>query len=95
MPYQSRSFNEDLFLDSKNTQAKMVLGSWKIRGLAQPARFLLEYTSLSYVDRMYEMGDGPEYDKTCWTSVKDLLGFSSFSNFPYLIDGTARITGLP
>lgn len=32
----------------------IALGYWKIRGLAQPLRFLLEYTEHPYENVMYE-----------------------------------------
>ena len=53
----------------------MILGSWQIRGPAQPIRFLLEYIGKPYIDKMYEMGDAPNFDKTKWTSVRNILGF--------------------
>ncbi|XP_030589296.1 glutathione S-transferase Mu 3-like [Archocentrus centrarchus] len=69
----------------------MVLAYWDIRGLAQPARLLLEYTGEEYEDKHYTCGDAPNYDKTCWTSVKDKLGLD-FPNLPYLLDGDRKIT---
>lgn len=69
----------------------MVLAYWDIRGLAQPARLLLEYTGEEYEDKHYSCGDAPNYDKTCWTSVKDKLGLD-FPNLPYLLDGDRKIT---
>uniref|UniRef100_A0A3Q0RAA0 glutathione transferase n=1 Tax=Amphilophus citrinellus TaxID=61819 RepID=A0A3Q0RAA0_AMPCI len=59
--------------------------------LAQPARLLLEYTGEEYEDKHYTCGDAPNYDKTCWTSVKDKLGLD-FPNLPYLLDGDRKIT---
>jgi len=63
----------------------MLLGYWKIRGLAQPLRYLLEYTEHPYQDVMYEQGDAPNYSVECWTSVKNTLGLD-FPSIPYLID---------
>lgn len=46
------------------------LGYWKIRGLAQPIRFLLEYVEHPWEDVLYEQGDAPNYSIECWTDVK-------------------------
>ncbi|XP_065911825.1 glutathione S-transferase Mu 4-like [Dysidea avara] len=67
------------------------LGYWKIRGLAQPIRLLLAYTGTDYEDVRYEVGKPPDYDKTCWYSVKETLGLP-FPNLPYYIDGDIKIT---
>lgn len=42
---------------AKNAPIK--LGYWKIRGLAQPIRYLLEYIEHPWVDEHYEQGDAP------------------------------------
>lgn len=44
-------------VDSK----KPVLGYWKIRGLAAPIRYLLEYLKVEYEDKQYELTDAPEF----------------------------------
>ena len=64
---------------------KVVLGYWKIRGLAQPVRYLLEYVEHPWEDVTYEQGNSPEYSIECWTSVKNSLGLD-FPNIPYLLD---------
>jgi len=64
---------------------KMVLGYWKIRGLAQPIRLLLEYTHTPFEDKHYEIGPGPDFDRSAWTNEKYKLGLN-FPNLPYLID---------
>ncbi|XP_050693143.1 glutathione S-transferase Mu 2-like isoform X2 [Eriocheir sinensis] len=68
-----------------------ILGYWKIRCLGQPIRLLLAYKRVEYEDKRYEVGDPPEYDKTCWFSVKFKMGFD-FPNLPYYIDGNVKIT---
>eukprot|EP00794_Sanderia_malayensis_P006245 gene6245-6964_t len=67
------------------------LGYWKIRGLAQPIRLLLGYTKTDFEDKMYEIGDGPEFNTECWASVKYTLELG-FPNLPYYIDGDIKIT---
>ena len=67
------------------------IGYWKMRGLAQPIRYLIEYTEHPYHEVVYEQGDAPHFSVTCWTSVKGTLGLD-FPALPYLIDGEARIT---
>ncbi|XP_065661513.1 glutathione S-transferase Mu 5 isoform X2 [Hydra vulgaris] len=68
-----------------------ILGYWKIRGLAQPIRLLLGYTKTDFVDKTYELGDAPEYDRTSWLSVKYTLGLD-FPNLPYFVDGDVKLT---
>ena len=70
---------------------KIILGYWKIRGLAQPIRYLLEYAELPYEEVLYEQGDAPNYSVDCWTSVKNTIGLD-FPNVPYLIDGEQKMT---
>lgn len=67
------------------------LGYWKIRGLAQPIRYLLEYCEHPYQDVMYEQGDAPNFSIECWTSVKGTLGLD-FPSMPYLIDQDTKLT---
>ncbi|KAM4872619.1 glutathione S-transferase Mu 1 isoform 1-T1 [Thomomys bottae] len=69
----------------------MTLGYWDIRGLAHAIRLLLEYTDSSYEEKLYTMGDAPDYDRSQWLSEKFKLGLD-FPNLPYLIDGAHRIT---
>ncbi|XP_040049585.2 glutathione S-transferase Mu 4 [Gasterosteus aculeatus] len=68
----------------------MKLAYWDIRGLAQPARLLLEYTGSKYEDRFYICGDAPDYSRKSWLDVKDKLGMH-FPNLPYLEDGDRKI----
>lgn len=70
---------------------KIKLGYWKIRGLAHPIRYLLEYVEHPYEDIMYEQGDPPQYSIESWTKVKNQLGLA-FPNMPYMIDGEVKIT---
>jgi len=65
--------------------SKMVLGYWKIRGLAQPIRLLLEYTHTPYENKYYEVGPAPEFDRSGWLNEKFALGLT-FPNLPYLLD---------
>ncbi|KAF6022469.1 GSTM3 [Bugula neritina] len=46
---------------------KPVLGYWKMRGLAHPIRMLLHYKEADFVNKMYEQGDAPEYNKDSCT----------------------------
>ncbi|XP_031142610.1 glutathione S-transferase Mu 3-like isoform X2 [Sander lucioperca] len=68
----------------------MKLAYWDIRGLAQPARLLLEYTGTKYEDKFYICGEAPDYDKSCWFDEKPTLGMD-FPNLPYLEDGDRKI----
>ena len=40
---------------------------------------------------MYECGDAPDFDKSCWLNEKETLGFE-YPNLPYLMDGETRLT---
>nr|AFM86832.1 Glutathione S-transferase Mu 3 [Callorhinchus milii] len=68
----------------------MKLGYWDIRGLAQPIRLLLEYTETPYEEKLYSVGEAPEYDRGSWLKEKFTLGLD-FPNLPYLIDGDVKI----
>ena len=74
---------------SKKTPIK--LGYWNIRGMAQPIRYMLEYSEHPYEEIKYEQGDAPDYSPKAWTDVKDTLGLP-FPNMPYLIDAELKIT---
>ncbi|XP_012657146.1 glutathione S-transferase Mu 1-like [Otolemur garnettii] len=52
----------------------MILGYWDIRGLAHATRLLLEYTDSSYEEKIYVMGDAPDYDRSQWLKEKFKLG---------------------
>uniref|UniRef100_A0A8C2Z415 glutathione transferase n=2 Tax=Cyclopterus lumpus TaxID=8103 RepID=A0A8C2Z415_CYCLU len=68
----------------------MKLAYWDIRGLAQPARLLLEYTGSKYENKLYVCGEAPDFDKSCWLDEKSKLGID-FPNLPYLEDGDRKI----
>lgn len=64
------------------------LGYWNIRGLAQPVRYLLQYTGSSWEDVLFVQGgptDPIPYDKSCWFTVKPSLGLD-FPNLPFMVD---------
>ena len=77
--------------DMYANRPKIVLGYWKIRGLAQQIRYLLEYIQHPYEEVLFEQGDAPNYSIEQWTTVKDSLGLD-FPNVPYIIDGDVKIT---
>ncbi|CAI9740327.1 glutathione S-transferase Mu 3-like [Octopus vulgaris] len=70
---------------------KPELAYWKIRGLAEPIRLLLRYVSEDYTEKLFEQGDGPEFSRECWYSVKHDFGLD-FPNLPYYIDGDNKIS---
>nr|XP_039263947.1 glutathione S-transferase Mu 2-like [Styela clava] len=70
---------------------KLELGYWNIRGLAQPARLLLEYGGVEYEDKRYQCDMEPPYGRSKWLDVKFTLGLD-FPNLPYMIDGDLKIT---
>nr|AAB21173.1 glutathione S-transferase, GST [Schistosoma mansoni, Peptide, 218 aa] [Schistosoma mansoni] len=62
------------------------LGYWKIKGLVQPTRLLLEYLGERYEERLYDRNDGD-----VWRNEKFKLGLD-FPNLPYYIDGDVKLT---
>ncbi len=55
--------------------ASFVLGYWNIRGLAAPARYLLELIGATYTEKRYVTGDAASgYDRSGWLSEKGELG---------------------
>merc|ERR1711920_186462 len=64
---------------------------WSIRGLAGPIRLLAKYCGEELEEELYEQGDAPAFDRSCWYDVKEKIGLS-FPNLPYLIDGDLRLT---
>ena len=67
----------------------MILSAWKVRGAAQPIRFLLEYIGTPYIDRMYDLS---EVKQSKATTVKDALGVGG--TFPHLHDDPEKLSGL-
>lgn len=70
---------------------KPLLGYWKIRGLASPIRYFMEYLKVSYEETIYEVSDGPEFDRSAWLDKKFTLGLD-FPNLPYLFHNNEKIT---
>ncbi|XP_077983080.1 glutathione S-transferase Y1-like [Glandiceps talaboti] len=69
----------------------LVIAYWKMRGLQQPIRLLLEYSGIEYEDKMYVSGPAPDFNKDCWFNEKYDLGLD-FPNLPYMIDGDVKLT---
>eukprot|EP00922_Rhytidocystis_sp_ex-Travisia-forbesii_P050954 GHVS01075681.1.p2 GENE.GHVS01075681.1~~GHVS01075681.1.p2 ORF type:complete len:234 (+),score=37.88 GHVS01075681.1:220-921(+) len=77
----------------KEGDKMLEVGYWKIRGLAQPIRFLLEYCKLPWRDTTYELQpmDGGQWDRREWNDVKFQLGLD-FPNLPWFVDGSLKLT---
>lgn len=71
----------------------LILGYWKIRGLAEAIRMLLNYLKVDYKDEFYEVKvlSDSNYDRSSWFDVKYKMNLD-FPNLPYLIDGDFRMT---
>jgi glutathione S-transferase len=54
--------------------------------MGQPIRLLLAYTETDYAEKVYEMGDAPDFEKSDWLKDKFRLGLD-FPNLPYYIEG--------
>jgi glutathione S-transferase len=59
-----------------SSSSSITLGYWKIRGLAQPIRYLLEYAGLKYDEVLYQAGGPPDFDRSQWTTKKERLGLA-------------------
>ncbi len=66
-----------------NTQP-VTLGYWKIRGLAQQIRYLLEYLEVPYKEVFYETWEE-------WSKAGPNLGIILY-NLPYFFDGDYKLT---
>jgi len=69
------------------TQNKYVLVYWDCRGRAQPVRYLLEYLSIPYEEKRYEIQNATEWFEKDKHELKH-----PFPNLPYLRDGERIIT---
>ena len=72
---------------------KVVLGYWKIRGLAQSLRMQLAHSGADWEDKMYVVHakeDG-SWDRSEWTDTKDSLNMD-FPNLPYLQYGDYKVS---
>jgi len=63
------------------------LGYWKLRGVGQQIRFLLEHVGETYDEKFYHPENMEE-----WLNEKFTLGLD-FPNLPYYIDGDLKLTG--
>ena len=52
---------------------------------------MFHYLNVDFEDKLYEAGDAPDFDKSCWLDVKGTLGLE-YPNLPYLIDGETKLT---
>jgi glutathione S-transferase len=74
---------------------KFVLGYWNIRGLAAPARMMLEYAGADYKEEMYDAvktADGFNKDGWFKEAKPKLLKKNSLINLPYVISGDRIVT---
>ena len=51
----------------------------------------MRYAGVEYKLEEYEQGDGPDFSRESWMSVKPTMGLD-FPNLPYFIDGDFKIT---
>ena len=63
-----------------------IFAYWLLSQLAAPIRMLLEYTDTKFIDKEYDCGPPPTFDKSCWFDIKFQLGLD-FPNLPYYKDG--------
>jgi len=73
------------------TAKPAILGYWKIRGLAEPIRQVLEYTGTPYVNQHYVQGEAPNFSREEWLKDKFNLGLT-FPNLPFYVDEKVKLT---
>ncbi|CAI2379744.1 unnamed protein product [Moneuplotes crassus] len=73
------------------SEGKIKLGYWKIRGLFRHIQYVLEYCGVEYDTKYYEAGSAPDYSGKDWFDEKFNLGLD-FPNLPYLVDGDFKMT---
>lgn len=76
---------------TEDLSTKPILGYWAIRGLAAQIRYMFYYCNVDFEDKLYEVGDAPDFDKSSWLNEKNELGLE-YPNLPYLIDGDTKLT---
>ena len=87
----ARASGGDSEVPAENFDSVPVFGYWAIRGLGAPCRMMFYFCKVQFADRTFECGDAPDFDKSCWTDVKETLGLE-YPNLPYLIDGDTKLT---
>jgi len=90
---ESKSATPEVDVLKAPPAGKVVLGYWKIRGLAEPIRYVLEYTKTPYVEKLYTVGPAPEFKSDHWLEHKKdpKLGLD-FPNLPYYLEPKLRVT---
>lgn len=67
-----------------------IIGYWKIRGLVELAKLIMEYGKKPYQMEYYMQGPGPEFSRAEWYDKKFTLGLD-FPNLPYIMDGDLKM----
>lgn len=70
---------------------KIILGYWNNRCLVQDLKLILAYNNVNYDNKIYNIGNAPDYDKSEWLNEKYNLGLD-YPNLPYLIDDKIKLT---
>ncbi|CAI2378913.1 unnamed protein product [Moneuplotes crassus] len=73
------------------SEGKITVAYWKIRGLFRHIQYVLEYCGADYDTKIYEAGGPPDYCRKVWFDNKFNLGLD-FPNLPYLVDGDFKMT---
>ncbi|CAG0922662.1 unnamed protein product [Notodromas monacha] len=69
-----------------------LLGYWLPRGYAQILRMIMAQGGAEWDEKVYELGDAPDFSRDQWLKDKaDGLGLD-FPNLPYYIDGDLKIS---
>ena len=90
----AESEEDQKLIAAESKRTLPVLGYWRMRGVAQPIRFLLAHLEIEYEERLFELGDAPDFSPSEWTEAAGTLELD-FPKLPYYIDvkSEVRLTG--
>ena len=70
---------------------KIILGYWNNRCLVHDLKLILAFNNVNYENKIYNIGNAPNYDKSEWLNEKYNLGLD-YPNLPYLIDNNIKLS---
>mmetsp|Transcript_39686 Transcript_39686/g.62757 ORF Transcript_39686/g.62757 Transcript_39686/m.62757 type:complete len:234 (-) Transcript_39686:111-812(-) len=77
------------------SEGKIVIGYWKIRGLAAPLRMVMVHAGVEFENKMYVVtGEPGNWDTSSWfkEDKPGLVEKNALMNLPYIIDGDIVVT---
>ena len=65
-------------------EGQITIGYWKIRGICNNVKTVMEYLKKPYNFVAYEQGDAPDFSREAWMSKKFTLGDKYFFAYPHI-----------